>query len=237
MIDAGTTWPLVTHAFASVAYGRCTSGSASGSICRRGRDGLHAFFRQSPALSGGALETRSLSSAFARDGFGIAAHDVGTGVVSPRIVERVGVDSTRVVPDHRPSLEQLEPCWPRGGSACSRLTFDGGRRRPLSLSQFLGDPLGLQTRLPPARLRRLPPLAQLLLATFTGAIRKRLLRRRWLAECPSSGITCFGGYYAVGGSEKKMARQSCPWIHRNKGGTSLRNALSASGVGAQDGSR
>ena len=122
-------------------------------------------------------------------------------------MERVGVDSTRVVPDHRPSLEQLEPCWPRGGSACSRLTFDGGRRRPLSLSQFLGDPLGLQTRLPPARLRRLTPLAQLLLATFTGAIRKRLLRRRWLAECPSSGITCFGGYYAVGGSEKKMARQ------------------------------
>ena len=55
---------------------------------------------------------------------------------------------------------------------CSRLTFDDGRRRPLSLSQFLGDPLGLQTRLPPARLRRLTPLAQLLLVTCTGAIRK-----------------------------------------------------------------
>ena len=155
----------------------------------------------------GALDTRSLSSAFARDSFGIAAHDVGTGVVSPRIVERVGVDSTRVVPDHRPSLEQLEPCWPRGVSVRSRLTFDGGRRRPLSLSQFLGDPLGLQTRLPPARLRWLTPLAQLLLVTCTGAIRKRLLRRRWLAECPSGGITCFGGYCAVGGSEKKIARQ------------------------------
>ena len=129
-----------------------------------------------------------MSSAFARDGFGIAAHDVGTGVVSPRIVERVGVDSTRAGPDRRPSLGQLEPCWPRGGSVCSRLTFDDRRRRPLSLSQFLGDPLGLQTRLPPARLRRRTPLAQLLLVTCTGAIRKRLLRRRWLAECPSGGI-------------------------------------------------
>lgn len=147
----------------------------------------------------GALEARSLSSAFARDGFGIAAPDVGTGAVSPRIVECVGVDSTRAVPDRRP--------WPRGGSACSRLTFDDGRRRPLSLSQFLGDPLGLQTRLPPARLRRRTPLAQLLLVTCTGAIRKRLFRRRWLAECPSGGITCYGGYCAVGGSEKTMARQ------------------------------
>ena len=52
VVDAGTAWPLVTHAFASVAYGRCTSGSASRSVCRRGRDSLHAFFRQSSALSG-----------------------------------------------------------------------------------------------------------------------------------------------------------------------------------------
>ena len=81
---------------------------------------------------------------------------------------------------------------------CSRLTFDGGRRRPLSLCQFLGDPLGLQTLLPPARLRRLTPLAQLLLVTCTGAIRKRILRRRWLAECLSHGITWHGGYCALG---------------------------------------
>ena len=90
---------------------------------------------------------------------------------------------------------------------CSRLTFDGERCRPLSLSQFLDDPLGLQTRLPPARLRRLTPLAQLLLVTCTGAFRKRLLRRRWLAECLSHGMIWHGGYFALGGSQEKMARQ------------------------------
>ena len=66
----------------------------------------------------GALGTRSLSSAFAGDGFWITARDVDTGFVSPRIVEGVGMDSARAVPDHRPSLEQLQPCWPRG--LCSR---------------------------------------------------------------------------------------------------------------------
>ena len=129
-IDAGTTWPLVTHAFASVAYGRCTSGSASGSVCRRGRDSLHAFFRQSSALSG-ALWRRARCPVLS-----LATASGSLRTVSAQSSPHASWNAWEWI-RHARSLttghhEQLEPCWPRGGSACSRLTFDGGRSRPLS---------------------------------------------------------------------------------------------------------